>query len=34
MCDEIICRGIEFDLPLRGAIAMGDAEFNEINRIF
>jgi hypothetical protein len=34
MCAEIICRSIEFDLPLRGAIAMGDAVLNENERIF
>lgn len=34
MCAEIICRSIEFDLPLRGAIAMGDAAFDEENNIY
>lgn len=34
MCAEILCRSIEIDLPLRGALAMGDAEFNEKDRIF
>lgn len=34
MCAEVICRCIEVDLPLRGAIAMGDAIFDEKNRIF
>ena len=34
MCSELICRSIEIDLPLRGAISMGDAVFNEEDRIF
>ena len=34
MCAEIISRSIEFDLPLRGAISMGEAIFNEDDRIF
>lgn len=34
ICAEIICRSIEFDLPLRGAIAMGDAVMDEENKVF
>jgi hypothetical protein len=34
MCAEIICTSIEIDLPLRGALAMGDAVFNEDDLIF
>jgi hypothetical protein len=34
ICAEIICKSIEFDLPLRGAIAMGDAVLNEHEGIF
>jgi hypothetical protein len=34
MCAEIICSSIEIDMPLRGAIAMGDAVFDEHKRIF
>jgi len=33
-CAEIICLGIECDLPLRGAVSMGDAILNEKERIF
>jgi hypothetical protein len=33
-CAEMICRSIEYDMPLRGAIAMGDGVFNEHERIF
>jgi len=33
-CAEIICRSIEFDLPLRGAISMGDAVLDEKDNIF
>jgi len=34
MCAELICRSIEIDLPLRGAIAMGDAVLNETDKVF
>lgn len=34
MCANIICKSIEIDLPLRGAIAMGDAELNMKDQIF
>lgn len=33
-CAEILCRSIEFDLPLRGAVAMGDAVLDESKHIF
>jgi len=33
-CAEIICRSIEIDLPLRGAIAMGDAVLDDDDNIF
>ncbi|WP_010661902.1 hypothetical protein [Marinilabilia salmonicolor] len=33
-CAEIVCKSIEIDLPLRGAIAMGEAVFNENDRVF
>lgn len=34
ICAEIICIGIEFDLPLRGAVSMGDAVLDEKNGIY
>lgn len=33
-CAELICRSIEFDLPIRGAVSTGDAVFDIENRIF
>lgn len=33
-CNEIICRGLELGLPLRGALAMGKAILDNSERIF
>lgn len=34
ICNELICSSIEIGLPLRGAVAMGEAFIDEENRIF
>lgn len=33
-CNEVMCRGLEVGLPLRGALAIGDAVFDEDRRLF
>jgi hypothetical protein len=33
-CNELVCHGLETGLPLRGAVSMGDAVFDEEKRIF
>lgn len=33
-CAEIICKSIEFDLPIRGAVSTGDAIFDVENKVF
>jgi hypothetical protein len=34
ICNEIICKSIELDLPLRGALSMGDGYFDFEKQIF
>lgn len=33
-CNEILCHGLEVGLPLRGALSMGDAVFDERKRLY
>ena len=33
-CAELICRSIEFDLPIRGAVSTGDAIFDIENKVY
>ena len=33
-CAELLCRSIEFDLPIRGAVSTGDAIFDTENKVY
>lgn len=33
-CAELICKSIEFDLPIRGAVSTGDAIFDTENKVY